>query len=57
VYSPSRLVARRGGSYEGINAVIQGIKKTARGFRNAERFKTAIYFHGGGLDLDPHETR
>jgi transposase len=44
-------------SLEGINAVIQGIKKTARGFRNAERFKTASYFHGGGLDLDPHETR
>jgi hypothetical protein len=43
--------------YPPFNAVIQGIKKTARGFRNAERFKTAIYFHGGGLDLDPHETR
>jgi len=42
---------------EGINAVIQGIKKTARGFRNAEHFKTAIYFHCGGLDLYPHETR
>ncbi len=42
---------------EGINAVIQGIKKTARGFRNAEHFKTAIYFHCGGLDLYPHESR
>ena len=42
---------------EGLNAVIQGIKKTARGFRNAEHFKTAIYFHCGGLDLYPHETR
>jgi transposase len=41
---------------EGTNAVIQGIKKTARGFRNAEHFKTAIYFHCGGLDLYPHET-
>jgi transposase len=42
---------------EGLNAVIQGIKKTARGFRNAEHFKTAIYFHCGGLELYPHETR
>ena len=32
-------------------------KKTARGFRNAEHFKTAIYSHCGGLDLYPHETR
>jgi hypothetical protein len=42
---------------EGINAVSQGIKKTARGLRDAEHFKTAIYFHCGGLDLYPHETR
>jgi transposase len=41
---------------EGINAVIQWVKKTARGFRNAENFKTAIYFHCGGLDLYPHES-
>jgi len=26
----------------------------ARGFRNRENFKTAIYFHCGGLDLYPH---
>ena len=38
------------------NLRVQGIKKTARGFRNAEHFKTAIYFHCGGLDLYPHET-
>jgi len=42
---------------EAINAVIQWVKKTARGFRNPEHFKTAIYFHCGGLDLYPHETR
>ncbi len=41
----------------GLNAVIQWVKKTARGFRNAEHFKAAIYFHCGGLDLYPHETR
>jgi len=42
---------------ERVNAVIQWVKKTARGFRNAEHFKTAIFFHCGGLDLYPHETR
>ena len=42
---------------EAINAVIQWVKKTARGFRNPEHFKIAIYFHCGGLDLYPHETR
>ena len=42
---------------EGVNAVIQWVKKTARGFRNAEHFKTAIYFHCGGLELYPHESR
>ena len=42
---------------EGVNAVIQWVKKTVRGFRNAEHFKTAIFFHCGGLDLYPHESR
>ena len=42
---------------EAVNATIQWVKKTARGFRNAEHFKTAIYFHCGGLDLYPLETR
>jgi transposase len=42
---------------EAVNAVIQRVKKTARGFRNPEPFKTAIYFHCGGLDLYPHESR
>jgi transposase len=39
---------------EGLNAKIQWIKYTARGFRNRENFKTAIYFHCGALDLYPH---
>lgn len=39
---------------EAINSAIQWVKKTARGFRNVEHFKTAIYFHCGGLDLYPH---
>jgi transposase len=38
---------------EGLNAKIQWIKATARGFRNRERFRDAIYFHLGGLDLYP----
>ena len=42
---------------EAVNGVIQWVKKTARGFRNRENFKVAIYFHCGGLDLYPHESR
>ena len=38
---------------EGINSAIQTIKKRAFGYRNPENFKTAIYFHCGGLDLYP----
>jgi len=38
---------------EGINGKIQAIKKMANGFRNPENFKTAIFFHCGGLDLYP----
>lgn len=39
---------------EGLNAKIQWIKYASRGFRNRERFKLAILFHCGGLDLEPH---
>lgn len=38
---------------EGINSRIQWIKYTARGFRNRDRFRNAIYFHLGGLDMTP----
>jgi transposase len=38
---------------EGLNAKIQWIKTSARGFRNRDRFRDAIYFHLGGLDLYP----
>ena len=41
---------------EAKNARIQRIKKTACGYRNKERFKTAILFHLGGLDLMPCST-
>jgi len=36
---------------EGLNSKIETIKKMACGFRNRDHFKTAIYFHCGGLDL------
>jgi transposase len=41
---------------ESVNAKIQWVKYTARGFRNRHNFKTAIYFHCGGLDMAPLPT-
>ena len=38
---------------ESINARIQRVKKMACGFQNRERFRNAILFHLGGLDLYP----
>jgi transposase len=38
---------------EGMNSRIQEIKRRACGYRNRERFRNAIYFHLGGLDLYP----
>jgi transposase len=38
---------------EGINSKIQTLKLMACGYRNREHYKTAIYFHCGGLDLYP----
>lgn len=38
---------------ESINARIQWIKRMACGFRNRDRFRAAIYFHLGGLNLYP----
>ena len=38
---------------EGFNSAIQWLKSSARGFRNRERFRNAIYFRLGGLDLYP----
>jgi transposase len=42
---------------ESINAKIQWVKYTARGFRNKQNFINAIYFHSGGLDLAPAATK
>lgn len=38
---------------EGINSKIMSIKRRVGGYRNADNFKTAIYFYCGGLDLYP----
>lgn len=40
---------------EGLNATIQRVKGMARGFRNPKRFRMAIYFHCGDLDLYPSQ--
>ena len=37
---------------EGMNSIIQNIKRRARGFRNDEYFKTMIYLGCGKLDLN-----
>lgn len=38
---------------ESMNSRIKTIKTRARGFRNKQRFRNAIYFHLGGLKLYP----
>lgn len=38
---------------ESMNSKIQWIKRKACGFRNLDRFREAIYFHLGGLDMRP----
>ena len=38
---------------EGLNSKIMSIKRRAGGFSNPENFKTAVYFHCGGLSLYP----
>ena len=42
---------------ESLNAKIQWVKYTARGFRNKQNFIHAIYFHCGDLDLAPSPTK
>jgi transposase len=42
---------------ESLNSRIQAIRVAARGYRNRDHFKTAIYFHCGGLQLYPHTHR
>lgn len=47
------VLKQSNGHAEGMNSKIQRIKQRACGFRNKERFRNAIYFHLGGLDLYP----
>jgi len=42
---------------EGMNSKIQTVKRRACGYRNRQRFRNAIYFHLGGLDLYPERLR
>ena len=44
-------------SAESLNSLIQKAKYLARGFRNRERFRTAILFFRGGLNLYPLGSR
>ena len=39
---------------EGLNGKIISIKRCAAGVRNTDNFKTAIFFHCGGLEMRPH---
>ncbi len=38
---------------ESVNSKVQNIKRRANGYRNRRRFREAILFHLGGLDLYP----
>jgi transposase len=38
---------------EGLNSKIASVQKRACGYRNADHFKIAVYFHCGGLSLYP----
>lgn len=41
------------GVAEGLNDLIATLQKRAYGYRNFERFKTVVFFHCGGLQLEP----
>jgi transposase len=49
-YFPHRITSA---TAPGLNSRIQAIRVSARGHRNREHFKTAIFFHLGGLELYP----
>lgn len=50
------LDAHNGGA-ESINSRIKAVKVRSRGFRNKQRFRNAIYFHLGNLDLYPETAK
>jgi transposase len=41
---------------ESLNSKIEKVKRLACGYRNRAHYRTAIYFHCGGLDLYPRRT-
>ena len=41
---------------ESVNSRVQALKKRANGYRSRARFRDAIMFHLGGLDLYPAAT-
>jgi transposase len=47
------VLKRTNAAAESMNSRIQRVKARACGFRNRHRFRTAIMFHLGGLDLYP----
>ncbi len=47
------ILKANNGASESINSRIKTIKIRSRGFRNKARYRNAIYFHLGGLDLYP----
>lgn len=47
------LLKAGNGTSKSINSRIKMIKIRSRGFRNKARYRNAIYFHLGGLDLYP----
>lgn len=49
-YAKHRITNAMG---EAINAKIEKVKRLACGFRNRAHYRTAIYFHCGGLNLFP----
>jgi transposase len=49
-YATHRLTNALG---ESLNCRIEKVKRLACGFRNRNNYKTAIYFHCGGLSLMP----
>lgn len=42
---------------EGLNSIIQNVKRRARGFRNDEYFKTMIFLSCGKLNLETSTLR
>jgi len=51
------VLKQSNGHAEGMNSRIQRIKQRACRFRNKDRFRNAIYFHLGGLELYPEGIR